>query len=112
MTRTARGVIVGVLTLAGFLGVGFYDANQRAYRQDGAHISLDACESMAEQRGAQTDDCIPPFRAALDASQGLALKAALPMALGAAALFLILALGLLHLLKSRREDAAADGSSD
>jgi hypothetical protein len=112
MTRKARGLIVGVLTLAVFLGVGYYDANQRAYRlQDGAHMTLDACESMAEQAGRPADPCITEFRAALDASQGLALKAALPMALGAAALFLVLALGTLRVLRSRKADAADAGGS-
>ena len=106
--RIAKGLILGVPALAAFLGVGLYDAGQRATRlQDNAHSTLDLCESLAAQSGGSTQQCITDFRAALDASSSVGMVAALPMALAAAAIVLLAVGGLLYLLRRRRDAAVA-----
>jgi hypothetical protein len=109
MSTTLRRILLIVLPLAVFLAVGIYDAGQRATRlQNGAHMTLDACESIAEQAGQNMDDpnsaCLVAFRSALDASSTRGMIAALPLALGSAAGVLIL---LLLVLRRRRETPEA-----
>ena len=108
MRTAVKGIVLGVPTLAVFLGVLFYDAGQRATRlQDLAHSELDLCESMAAQAGGATESCTAAFRGALDASSSLAWKAALPLALAAALIFLVLALGVMYLVQRRRKADSA-----
>ena len=105
MTRTTRGLILGVLTLAVFLGVGYYDADQRATRlQRAADDTLQLCESLAARSGGSADQCILEFRRAIDASSGEAFMAAVPTALAAAAVFFVLAYGVVYVLWRRRSD--------
>ena len=114
MNKVARGIILGVPTLAVFVGVALYDGGQRATRlQDLAHDSLDLCESMAAQSGGSAERCITDFRAALDVSSSLGLKAALPMAFAAALVFFVLAAGLMYLVRRRRAETGpvADSAS-
>ena len=106
MKKIAKGLILGVPALAAFLGVGLYDAGQRATRlQDNAHSTLDLCESLAAQGGGSTQQCITDFRAALDESSSVGMVAALPMALAAAVIVFLVAAGILYLI-GRRRDAA------
>ncbi len=105
VSTTMRRILLIVLPLAVFLAVGLYDGSSRATRlQQGAHMMLDACESIAEQAGQNTNDpnsrCLVEFRSALDASSTRAMIAAAPLALGSAAAVLIL---LLLVLRRRRE---------
>jgi hypothetical protein len=95
MKKWMKVTLLVVLTLGVFVGVGLYDASGRATRlQNGAHRQLDLCEMMAAQAGSAREACIPPFRQSLEASSGLAMWAAIPLALGGVAvLWMLIGLG-------------------
>ena len=108
MTKTARILLLIGLPLAVFLGFGYYDADQRAYRlQDVANDGLTACQSAQPDDAAARETCMTPFRRDLESSSRDALIGAMPGALIAAGTCLIvLALGL-HLI-GRRERSGAN----
>ena len=108
--KVAMLSILAVLTMAVFVGVSVYDGGQRATRlQASAHDRLALCELMAAQAGGSRDECLVPFRDALDSRLSrMGLTAALPMAIGAVALLWVL-VGLGYILRRRRRTEVAAG---
>lgn len=99
MRKWMKVTLLVVLTLGVFAGVGFYDGNQKATSlQRAADSEARLCELTADERGTPREPCYERLRSELDASQGRALVAALPMALGAVAILWLL-IGLLWFLR-------------
>lgn len=107
MTKTARVLLLIGLPLAVFLGIVYYDANQRSYRlEDIASQGISICQSMPPDDAAAREACMVQFRRDMVSAPRDGLIGALPGALIAAGTCLIvLALGLY--LIGRRERRGA-----
>lgn len=108
MTKTARVLLLIGLPLVVFLGVVYYDANERSYRLEAiASEGITICQSMPPDDAAAREACMVQFRRNMVSAPREGLIVALPGALIAAGTCLIvLALGL-HLI-GRRERRKAD----
>ena len=108
MPKIARVLLLIGLPLAAFLGLGFYDASQRAYYlQDMSFEGFANCQRMHPNDEAANRACIAPWTRQLATSRRDAFIGAIPGALIAAGTCLIvLALGLF--LIGRRQRSGAD----
>ncbi len=107
MKKSMKVTFLVVLTLGVFAGVAAYDADGRADRlHRSSFLDYDLCQRMAEQASSDGLECVAAHREALEASESLALLAALPLALGAVAVLWVL-IGLVYLMRRRRADTTA-----
>lgn len=108
MTRKAK-ILIAILTFVVFAGVGFLDANRRLISIEHRHrIYHQLCLDQRESLGASYEGC---GREALQGLEGAEIKAivsALPIGLGAAAIFLVLALVFVRFRGRKRDERLAD----
>jgi hypothetical protein len=108
MTKRAK-IVIAILTFVVFAGVGYFDAERRALSlQHRADVYELLCQDRADPVNRSDEQCISEHRRALDQSQGKAIVGALPIAIGAAAIFLALCLIFMRLRSSKRGARAAD----
>ena len=108
MTNKSK-IVIGVLTVLVFLGVGYYDADRRAVSmQHRASAYYGLCQDRAATLGQSDEQCVRDLRRADEESHGgKVLLSALPIAAGAAAIFLVLALVLMRFRRRRPAEQAA-----
>jgi hypothetical protein len=103
MTRKAK-IIIAILTFVVFVGVGFFESGQRADSiQHRAFAYEELCQDRTDPINRTDENCIRDFRRAVDESQSKAIMGAVPIAAGAAAIFLVLSLIFVR-LRSRKAD--------